>query len=258
MTIQVDPDWWQKIFDAVYLVTDATSVDDAELTRREVELITELVPLRPGQRILDLCGGHGRHSLELACNQDHECLVLDYSPFLIDHGRKLAREKGLKVHFVQGDARATGLPAESFDHVFILGNSLGYLPDPSDDRRILLESFRVMKRGGWLLLDVMDGAKVRALVSPSAWYEIGDDIVVCREREMLENTVRARELVLSKKTGLIRDQTYAMRLYDSDSLPALVRDCGFQIQQVLADFAPQEGKSDYGFMTSRLILTAKK
>ncbi len=66
MTIQVDPDWWKTLFDDIYLLTDARSVCDEEITRREVDLICELLPIRPDHKILDLCGGHGRHSLELA------------------------------------------------------------------------------------------------------------------------------------------------------------------------------------------------
>ena len=32
MTIEVDPDWWKTLFDEVYLLTDARSVDDARVT----------------------------------------------------------------------------------------------------------------------------------------------------------------------------------------------------------------------------------
>jgi D-alanine-D-alanine ligase len=39
MSIKVDPDWWKTLFDEVYLLTDARSVCDARITRREVDLI---------------------------------------------------------------------------------------------------------------------------------------------------------------------------------------------------------------------------
>ena len=38
MEIEVDPDWWKTLFDEVYLITDARSVCDSELTRREVDV----------------------------------------------------------------------------------------------------------------------------------------------------------------------------------------------------------------------------
>jgi ubiquinone/menaquinone biosynthesis C-methylase UbiE len=103
------------------------------------------------------------------------------------------------VRFVQGDARDTALTAETFDHVLILGNSLGYIPEPDAD----LKSCRRVpappaKPRGWLLLDVTDGEAVRAKMAPQAWHEIGDDVVVCRQREIKNGRVCAREMVLSK------------------------------------------------------------
>ena len=84
MSIEIDPDWWRTMFDEVYLITDARSVCDESLTCREVDVICELLPLRAGHRILDLCGGHGRHSFELCKRGFNDCMVLDYSQTLID------------------------------------------------------------------------------------------------------------------------------------------------------------------------------
>ena len=83
MTMRVDPEWWKTLFDEIYLLTDARSVCDDELTRREIDVISELIPIRPGHLVLDLCGGHGRHSLALCERGYKNCTVLDYSACLI-------------------------------------------------------------------------------------------------------------------------------------------------------------------------------
>jgi len=88
------------------------------------------------------------------------------------------------MDFVRADARSTGLPAESFDHAFIMGNSLGYIQEPGSDSQILTEANRLLRLGGWLLVDVTDGAAVKESFNPIAWHEIGTDIVVCRERNL--------------------------------------------------------------------------
>ena len=54
MNIDVDPNWWKTLFDEVYLKTDARSVCDRELTRREVDVILKMIPIRPTHKILDL------------------------------------------------------------------------------------------------------------------------------------------------------------------------------------------------------------
>jgi D-alanine-D-alanine ligase len=258
MAIQVDPDWWKTLFDDVYLLTDARSVCDEEITRREVDLICELLPIRPDHKVLDLCGGHGRHSLELAARGIGKCTLVDYSCYLVDHARTCAARLGSEVDCIQQDARSTGLPAAGFDHVIIMGNSLGYLTEPTADADILVEANRVLNPGGWLLVDVVDGGALRESLNPHAWHEIGPDMVVCRQREIMGERVCAREMVLNKHTGLIRDRTYALKLYNAETIATLVEQAGFEVVGVHGDFSSHRGKGDYGFMNRRIIATARK
>jgi D-alanine-D-alanine ligase len=258
MSIKADPDWWKTMFDDVYLLTDARSVCDEDITRREVDLICELLPIRPEHKILDLCGGHGRHSLALCARGITNCTLFDYSQYLIDYARTCATECNYRMNFIQGDARSTGLPDESFDHVLIMGNSLGYIPEPAADRQILTEAKRLLRPGGWLLIDVTDGAAIKDSFSPAAWHEIGTDIVVCRHRDLEENTLYSREMVVSKEKGLIRDCTYCIRLYESKTIGALFEETGFKRVNVHTDFSPHQRTGDYGFMNRRMLGVGQK
>lgn len=258
MSIAVNPEWWKTLFDDVYLKTDARSVCDEVLSGREAEVINKLLFLEPGHRILDLCGGQGRHSLKLTEKYVADCTVVDFSWHLVKTGLKTARERGFPVRFIQGDARCTGLPADSFDHVIIMGNSLGYLPEPDDDIRILIEAFRLVKPGSRLLVDVTDGQKVREEMVPNAWHEVDEDLVVCRQRELVNGTVRAREMVFSRRTGLVRDQSYAIRLFTTGQLEKLLYHAGFVDVCLHRDFCPHDRDGDYGFMNRRILATAKK
>ena len=258
MSFEVDPDWWKELFDEVYLTTDARSVCDDEVTRKEIDLLQALIPLSPDQEILDLCGGHGRHSRELALRGFGRCTVFDFSQFLIDRGRAEAKEAGLAIRFLQGDARKTGLPPERFDHVLVLGNSLGYIASPDGDRDILSEAMRLMKRGGRLLLDVVNGGVLKSGFQPAAWHEIGEEIVVCRRRSLEGDIVYTRELVVSKKSGLVKDRTYLLRIYDPDSMRLLLSGLGFDGIDIVDDFSPFQEKGDFGFMNFRMIVTAAK
>jgi len=257
MTIKVDPDWWKTLFDEFYLKTDARSVCDREISRREVDLICHLLSPEPEHRILDMCGGQGRHSLELWERGYTDCTVVDYSHHLVDLGKKTAIERNCEVRFMQGDARNTGLPSTSFDHVLILGNSLGYLPDEHDDGRILGEAFRVLKPDSVILVDVSDGDKVLKDFNPNTWHEVDDDLVVCRQRIWNGSRIKAREMVFSRQKGLLRDRTYAIRIYRPDDIANLVRKAGFVDVKVHRDFCPHEKEGDYGFMNRRVIVTAR-
>ncbi|MEJ2642706.1 MAG: class I SAM-dependent methyltransferase [Desulfosarcinaceae bacterium] len=258
MSIDVDPDWWKTLFDEVYLLTDARSIDNAAVTRQEIDIYTALAPMGRDDGILDLCGGHGRHALELCRRGFTNCTVLDYARPLLEIGKRTAAREGFTIEFVQGDARRTAWADGSFDHVLILGNSLGYIAESDSDLHILKESARLLKPGGGLVLDVTDGAAVNKRITPQAWHEIGADVVVCRQREVQEGRVSAREMVLSKTDGLIRDRTYRIRLYGAAELAAQVDRAGFSEIQVHTDATALAAEVDVGCMNHRLVVTARK
>jgi D-alanine-D-alanine ligase len=258
MGIEVDPDWWKSLFDELYLVTDARTVGDGELTRREVDLYSSLLSPEVSDRILDLCGGQGRHSLEF-CRRGHTgCTVLDFSGYLIERGRAESAVTGCGVEFVQGDAVATGLPDASFEHVLILGNSLGYLPRKEDDRRIVEEACRLLRPGGRLLVDVADGSEMRQRFNSNAWHAPDDDIIVCRQRELDADCIRAREVVLSRKRGLLGDRSYAIRIYLPQELAGMIAAAGFRGVRIHRELPRPKGGGDRGFMNHRVIVTARK
>jgi D-alanine-D-alanine ligase len=207
---------------------------------------------------LDLCGGHGRHSFELSKRGFEACTLLDYSQTLINIARAKAGNENMVVDFICEDARQINMPDASYDHVIIMGNSLGYIQEKGADLKILSEACRVMRKDGWILVDVADGSAVKAFFKPNAWHEVGEQTVVCRQREIQGKVICAREIVLDKTQGLIRDQTYAIRLYDADSLPILLERAGFKRIKIHSDFSPHQKDGDYGFMNSRLIATGQK
>ena len=258
MSISVNPDWWKTLFDEVYLLTDARSVCDPSITRREVDVICSLLPIQGSHKILDLCGGHGRHSFELSRRGFTACTLFDYSQTLIDIARAKARDDNISVDFICGDAREINMPADTYDHVIIMGNSSGYIQEKAADAKILAEAYRVLHTGGWILVDVADGGVVKSLFKPNAWHEIGEETIVCRQREIQGEVISAREIVLSKARGLIRDQTYAIRFYEADSLSVLLEQAGFKQIDIHTDFSPHQKEGDYGFMDSRMIATAQK
>lgn len=258
MSIQVDPAWWKSLFDEIYLLTDARSVCDPRITRREVDLISQLLPIQNEHRILDLCGGHGRHSLELSRRGFAACTLLDYSETLINIARADARKNNLEMKFICGDARQMDIVPASYDHVIIMGNSLGYIQEEGADAKIISEAYRVLRDNGWILLDVADGKAIRSSFRPNAWHAIGDSVIVCRQREIQEPFICTREIVMSKTDGLIRDQSYAIRIYGAADLSRLLAESGFRRIDIHTQFSPHPAEGDYGFMNNRMIAVGQK
>jgi D-alanine-D-alanine ligase len=258
--IHVEPDWWKTIFDDVYLMTDANIVCNVPLTKREVDTVEQALQLQSQDRILDLCGGQGRHALELARRAYHRVIVLDYTPFLLQLGHQEACRTGLPVTFCRGDARVTPFVDASFNAVLLMANSFGYFAEATDDQHMLAEVARVLMPGGRILLDLTDHDYRRQHFVPESWHEATDDVVVCWRREIAGDVIRVREMVLSKSQGLLRDRGFAERLYHPERLIALLKDTGF-VDPAIAPgafvFDAHDGM-DYGIATHRMLVTAIK
>ncbi|MEO0158177.1 MAG: methyltransferase domain-containing protein, partial [candidate division WOR-3 bacterium] len=211
----LDHDWWAKIFNGFYLKTDADIALNQELTKREVDLIVKMLELEPSERILDLCCGNGRHSIELARRGFRNVEGLDLSEYLIRLAQRTAQGQGLRAFFRIGDARRTPYPNDAFDAVLLLGNSFGYFTSRSDDIKVLREIHRVLRPYGRLLMDVADGDSVRRTLERRSWEWADDRTIVVRERELSSDGERllTREIVIDVEKGVQADNVYAVRLY---------------------------------------------
>src|SRR3990172_9075357 len=122
----LQPDWWKRIFNSMYLKTDADVVEDKKITETEVDLFMQILSPTKEDVILDVACGQGRHILEMGRRSFKKLYGLDRSRFLIMKAKSTSKSEGLDVHFKVGDARKLPYQTDSFDMVTILGNSFGY------------------------------------------------------------------------------------------------------------------------------------
>jgi D-alanine-D-alanine ligase len=255
----VHPDWWRAIFNSLYLKTDADVVDDQKITRQEVDLFSEILKISPEDKILDLCCGQGRHSLELARRGFKYVEGLDRSHYLIQKAKGYEKKEGLNVKLREGDARKLPYLPDTFDVTLILGNSFGYFDTIQDDLRVLKEVFKVLKPWGRLLVDVTDGQYLREHFQPRSWEWIDKKHFVCRERSRSLDAQRliSREVIAHVEKGVIADQFYAERLYTKESLTELMKAAGFTDISFHGEISPDSQRNqDLGMMEKRIIVTA--
>jgi len=255
----IRPDWWQHIFNSLYLKTDADVVDDPNITCQEVDLFTNILNLSPEHRVLDLCCGQGRHSLELTRRGFNLVEGLDRSHYLIQKAREYEKKEGLNVKFREGDARKLPYLPDTFDIVMFLGNSFGYFETIQDDMRVLKEVFRVLKPWGRFLIDVTDGGYLREHFQPRSWEWIDKKLFVCRERSLSldKQKLISREVVSHVEKGIIADQFYAERLYTRESLIEILKKEGFSDITIHSTMSTgSQRNQDLGMMEKRIIVTA--
>jgi len=255
----LSPDWWKRIFDSLYLKTDADVVCDERITKEEVDLFLDILKPDKESRILDLCCGQGRHSLEMARRGFVNVEGLDRSRYLIRKAKAKAKEENLPVRFREGDARNLPYPSDTFDFVIIAGNSFGYFDNPNDDVRILREVFRVLKPYGKVLLDLADGDYLSKNYQKMSWEWIDKKRLVCRERELSSDKTRliSREIIIHVEKGVIADRFYAERLYTRELIRKVLEEVGFmEITFHTEILTNSQRNQDLGMMERRIVVSA--
>ena len=253
-------DWWRTLFNSLYLETDGDVIENDRNTADEVDLLIRSVGLQRNDRILDLCCGQGRHSLELARRGFPHVTGLDRSRYLIRLARKRAKQSNLPVSFHEGDARRFRLGDGEFHCVCILGNSFGYFELPEDDLAVLEAVKRTLASGGSLVMDLMDGEWMRAHYEPRSWEWVDQNHLVCRERELAGDGDRliSREVVVHAERGVIADQFYGERLYSKERLEALLTRASFTNLRFHSLTAPNSHRNqDLGMVAHRLFVTCE-
>ena len=252
-------DWWRDLFGELYLRTDGDVVENADSTREDVDTLIRVAGVQPEHRILDLCCGQGRHTLELAARGYGSVTGIDQSQYLLSLAKKRAQKAQLPVRFRREDARDLSEPSGAYDRIAIMGNSFGYFEAESDDAALLEKVRRCLVVGGMLTLDITDGDWMRANFAPHSWEWIGPRQLVCRQREIAKDGERlvSREIVLDLGKGVVADQFYAERLYSRRRIAELLERAGF------ADVRMHDGPGtisdrgqDLGLLQSRMMITA--
>lgn len=255
----VQPDWWRKLFNKLYLKTDGDVVEDPYITIKEVDLIIKATEPSQQERILDLCCGQGRHSLELARRGFNNVEGVDQSRYLIKKAKSTAKRENLSVKFFECDVRKLRYPADSFDVVIIMGNSFGYFDNFEDDLKVLNQVRNVLRPNGRVLIDVADGEYLRGNFQTRSWEWIDKRYFVCRERSLSKCGERliSREVVTDATKGIIADQFYAERLYTRQTLIALLKEAGFENSKFICQLSPDSQRNqDLGMMQQRIITVA--
>lgn len=252
-------EWWRTLFNAVYLKTDGDVVENNRTTENEVDVLIRIAGLGKGDRILDLCCGQGRHTIELGRRGFKHLTGVDRSKYLIRLARRRAKKESLQIAFKEGDARRVRLVENAFDCVAVLGNSFGYFDRLDDDEAVLRNARRCLRSAGTLVLDLTDGVWLREHYEPRSWEWIDQSQFVCRERCLSTDASRliCREVVVDAEKGVIADQFYAERLFSNTEISELLERTGFEAPRFHGEYdTPSDRQQDLGMMSKRMLITA--
>lgn len=244
--------WYAEFFGADYLRI-YTPMLAPERAEQEVALLVERLGLPAGSKILDLCCGHGRHSIPLA-RRGYQVTGLDLSQVFLEKARVDAEEAGVQVRWVHSDMRHVPFEAE-FDAVINMFTAFGYLENEQEDEKVLHQVHGALKPGGLFLLEIAHREFLMRHFESRDFSRYQDGLLVLHERHLDLMTSRLDDQVtMIHPDGTRRAYFTSLRLYSLTELAHMMEAAGLRVE---AYYGGLDG-SELTLDCHRLVLVARK
>ena len=249
-----DNNWYANVFNEDYLRTLPRSLP--RQTMREVRFIIDKLGIQRGARVLDLCCGAGRHTVELSA-KGYDMVGVDLSMFLLKRALDTATKKKLSIKFVHGDMRKLTFRS-IFDAVFNVQTSFGYFDDLTNFK-VLQSIYASLKPGGIFLIETVNRDFIMDDM-PLRLFWMGDGCKVLEESnvESLSGVLKVkRSIVLDDNSKPPYEQTMSIRLYSTTEMRQLLSRAGFNVLELVGDFSLPDPRH-FGAYSPHNIFIAEK
>ena len=244
----MDLRWYETFFQGIVLDMWRKAMPP-EQTRLEADFLARALRLRPGDRVLDVPCGAGRHALELA-SRGFALTGVDISQEQIDMARAASAAARLGVDWRQADMRQLPWRSE-FDAAYCFGNSFGYI-DPAGLKEFVAAISRALKPGARFVLDSgMTAESVLPNLVEREWAKV-DDILFLEE-----NRYHAAEGCYETTYTFVRGSETLTRtglhwVYTLREIRALLAEAGLVAEDPISslDGAPFQAGSRYLILAS--------
>ena len=245
--------WYEEFFKDDYLKTYGPRLTE-EVTAVEVAFVERVLGLNPGDRVLDLCCGNGRHALLLA-RHGFQVAGQDLSKAFLEEIAGAAQAEGLSLEVVHADMRQIPF-TNYFDAVINMFTSFGYLETEAEDLVVLRQMAKALKPEGRLFMDLINREWVIANYIQNEWHEDRDGLAYLEHREFDLVTSRNHvSFTIVLPDGSRRHSAgHHVRLYSLTETMGMLEQAGLIFESVYGGF---EGES-YSVATRRMIVVARK
>jgi SAM-dependent methyltransferase len=248
-----DAPWYRSFFGDDYLEVYGPHFSP-EGAEREAGFVERALGLRPGERVLDLCCGPGRHALVLA-GRGLQVTALDLSQQYLERVAAEASRRGIEIETVHADMREPGFE-DRFDGVINMYSSFGYLESEAEDAKVLRGVARALRPSGRALFDLINREWViRNQVADDS--HTGDDGTVYLEHRELDLVASRNHVtfVAVAKDGSRRDLGgHHIRLYTLTEMIGMLSAAGLRFARAYGGYDGEE----YAVDTRRMIVVATR
>ena len=223
-----------------------------ELTVKETDFMLQYFNLQPGNKVLDMMCGYGRHAISLA-KKGVSVTAVDNLDEYIDEINDTAGKNDLPIKAYKADV-VKFEAEETFDLALCMGNSLCFF-DRNDTLRILKMIASHLKTGGhffintWMLAEIAFNS-----FREKAWSNMGDLKFITESKYLLHpSRIETDHLILAPdgKTETKKAVDYIYSIAETESM---LEEAGFSMNEVYSI----PGRKKFTLGEPRAYIVAKK
>jgi len=221
-----------------------------KITLAEIAYLVQATGLKPGDRILDLMCGYGRHSIELARKGFFVTAVDSLNDYVQEIKQKV-KDENLLLQIIEADVLQLQLD-EEFDLVICMGNSLSIF-NYSDTLKIFEKVHSVLKPGGkFIFHSLMITEVVIKNFQEKSWHYVGDYRLLTDSKYLLRPTRIENELIMINREGKTEEQKLVEYVFSFAEIEEMLDLTGFSISEIYSI----PGKKSYSFGDPRVYIEA--
>lgn len=220
-------DWFASWFDSPFYHKLYANRDQEEADRFIRALVRRL-NLQPGDPVLDLACGAGRHARVMHAMK-LDVSAIDLSPNSIHKARQIS---DAKIRFEVADMRSFDLNT-SFQAIFNLFTSFGYFEQRRDNEKVLSTVVKHLNKGGTFVIDYLNATKVMRDLVPEEQIQ-RDGVTFDIRRECADGFV-LKHITFDDPKGT-RQFTERVQLFNLAELEEMLEAAGLQVVDTFGSY----------------------
>ena len=226
--------------------------DRMQNTAAQVDGLVDLLKIAPGGRVLDLCCGVGRHSLELS-RRGFAVTGVDRTHAFLERARKAAGDERLAIEWVEQDMREFRRP-QAFGAAINCVTSFGYFEDQAQDRLVARNLFDSLNVGARLVIEMMGKEVLARIFQERSWERLENGVLLLREHKLRSgwDWIETHLIVIGPSQR--KELTFSARPYSGQEIRDLLVQTGFREVNLYGNLKG----SAYDNRAERLVVVARK
>lgn len=224
----------------------------AELTVKEVDFMLSYFNLKPGNNVLDLMCGYGRHAIALS-RKGIDVTAIDNLEDYIREICETVEAETLPVKAIREDVLEYHTD-DSFDLAICMGNSLNFF-DEKDTVKLFNNVSRQLNKGGHLLINSWSIAEIAfKIFKEKSWSRVGDQKFLTDSKFLFHPTRIETESTIIFHDGKMENKSGIDYIFSINEMERMLGEAGLKLTEIFSI----PGKKKFSIGEPRAYIVASR